>query len=324
MLFEKNRKILLLLAALAAIAAMMMAAQDMTGSSSGMIPAPADGRDRIKVVTTFTIIADMAQQVGGDRVVVESITRPGAEIHDYDPTPRDILRAQDADLVLWNGLGLERWFERFFADVRDVPEFVVSDGIAPVLIGSGAYEGQVDPHAWMSPVNAVIYVENIRRALSAVDPEGADIYSENAARYKADIRAVEESLHQRLAAIPQEKRWLLSSEGAFNYLARDLDMRPAYLWPINAEQEGTPQQVRAVIDLVRAHGIPVIFSESTISDRPARQVARETGIHYGGVLYVDSLSHERGPVPRYLDLLRVSIETIADGFEQALAAAEEE
>ena len=276
--------------------------------------AQAQARKPFRVVTTFTVIQDIAQNVAGDKAIVESITKPGAEIHDYQPTPLDIVRAQAADLVLWNGFNLERWFERFFENVKDVPSVVVTEGIEPIGIGEGPYRGKPNPHAWMSPTNALIYVENIRKALTKYDPANAETYARNAADYSAKLKALDEPLRKRLSAIPDNLRWLVSSEGAFSYLTRHYNMREAYLWPINADEQGTPQQVRKVIDLVRKTKIPVVFSESTISDRAAKQVARETGARYGGILYVDSLSAVGGPVPTFLDLLKVTVETIAKGF----------
>jgi manganese/iron transport system substrate-binding protein len=277
-------------------------------------PAQAQARKPFRVVTTFTVIQDIAQKVAGDKAIVESITKPGAEIHDYQPTPLDIVRAQAADLVLWNGFNLERWFERFFENVKEVPSVVVTEGIEPMGISEGPYTGKPNPHAWMSSSNALIYVENIRKALTKYDPANAETYARNAADYSAKLKALDEPLRNRLSAIPDNLRWLVSSEGAFSYLTRDYKMREAYLWPINADEQGTPQQVRKVIDLVRKNKIPVVFSESTISDRAAKQVARETGARYGGILYVDSLSAVGGPVPTYLDLLKVTVETIAKGF----------
>lgn len=271
---------------------------------------------KFKVVTTFTIIQNIAQNIAGDAAIVESITAPGAEIHGYDPTPKDLVKVQSADLILWNGLDLERWFTRFFQDIHDVPSVIVTTGIEPISIRDGGYKGNPNPHAWMSPTLGLIYVENIRQALVQYDPEHADTYNRNAAAYVDKIKALDTPLRERLANIPEDKRWLVTSEGAFSYLAKDYDLKEAYLWPINAEQQGTPKQVKNVIDLVRKYNIPVIFSESTISDKPAIQVSREAGIKYGGVLYVDSLSTQDGPVPTYLDLLNVTVETIAKGFEQ--------
>jgi len=274
----------------------------------------ANAQEKFKVVTTFTIIADIAANVAGDAAVVESITKPGAEIHGYQPGPRDIVKAQDADLVLWNGMNLEQWFEKFFQNVKDVPQAVLSDGVEPMGIAEGPYTGKPNPHGWMSPNNALIYVENVRKALAQHDPANEATYNANAAAYSEQIRAMDAPLRERLSQIPEVQRWLVTSEGAFSYLARDYAMKELYLWPINADQQGTPQQVRKVIDAVRANAIPVLFSESTVSDKPAKQVAKETGAAYGGILYVDSLSEADGPTPTYLKLLEVTVDTIAKGF----------
>lgn len=271
---------------------------------------------KFKVVTTFTVIQDIAQNVAGDAAIVESITKVGAEIHEYDPTPKDITRALSADLILWNGLNLELWFKRFFEDVKNVPAVVVTEGIEPMPIQEGSYKGNPNPHAWMSPTLALTYIENIRAAFVKYDPKNADIYNKNAASYIAKIKALDAPLRKRLAKIPESQRWLVTSEGAFSYLARDYNLKEAYLWPINAEQQGTPKQVKNLIDTVRKNNIPVVFSESTISDKPAKQVSKETGAKYGGVLYVDSLSTKDGPVPSYIDLLKVTVETIVEGFEK--------
>lgn len=279
-------------------------------------PAFAQASKPLRVVTTFTVIQDMAQNVAGTAAVVESITKPGAEIHDYQPTPLDVVKVQSADLVLWNGLNLERWFEKFFDNVKNVPSAVVTEGVMPMGIRGGPYEGKPNPHAWMSAANALIYVENIRKALTKADPAHADIYARNAAAYAEQIRATVAPLKVRLAKVPEGQRWLVTSEGAFSYLIRDFGWREAYLWPINADEQGSPQQVRRLIDVMRKHKIPVVFSESTVSDKPARQVAGETGARYGGVLYVDSLSAKSGAVPTYLKLLEVTVQTIANGFGQ--------
>ena len=271
---------------------------------------------KFKVVTTFTIIQDMAQNIAGDAATVESITKPGAEIHDYEPTPKDIVKAQSADLVLWNGLNLERWFEKFFQNVKDKPAVVVTEGIEPMSINEGPYTGNPNPHAWMSPSNALIYIENIKNALVKYDPQNKETYEKNAALYAQKIKALDKPLRAKLAQVPEAQRWLVTSEGAFSYLTRDYGFKEAYLWPINAEQQGTPQQVRKVIETVKANKIPVVFSESTISPKPAKQVAKESGAKYGGVLYVDSLSNKNGPVPTYVDLLNTTVSTIVKGFEK--------
>lgn len=288
---------------------------DTTKSQATNNPSPAD--DKLTVVTTFTIIQDIAQNVAGDVADVQSITKAGAEIHDYEPTPKDIAKVKDADLILHNGMNLERWFEKFYADAKDTPAVVVTEGITPIPIKAGAYKDLPNPHAWMSPSNALIYVENIKNAFIKHDPKNKDIYIANAEKYAQKIKALDEPLRAKLANLPANERWLVTSEGAFSYLAQDYELKEAYLWDINAEQQGTPQQVKALIDTVKTHKIPVVFSESTISDKPARQVAKEAGAYYGGVLYVDSLSEKDGAVPTYLDLLNVTASTVVKGFEDA-------
>jgi manganese/iron transport system substrate-binding protein len=267
-----------------------------------------------RVVTTFTIIADMAQNVAGEYATVESITKPGAEIHGYEPTPMDIVKTQKADLILWNGLNLERWFEKFFGNVKGVPSAVLTEGIEPIGIEEGPYTGKPNPHAWMSLKNAVIYVENIKKALVKIDPANEAGYAANAAAYAAKFKAIEDGVRTRLEGLPADKRWLVTSEGAFPYLARNFGMKELFLWAVNADQQGTPQQVQKVIDGVRANKIPVVFSESTVSDKPIKQVSKETGARYGGVLYVDSLTDAKGPAPTYLKLLEYNAETIVKAF----------
>lgn len=285
-----------------------------TVTASTLLTGTAWADDKMKVVTTFTVLADMARHVAGEAAEVVSITKPGAEIHGYEPTPQDIVRAQDADLILWNGLNLELWFEQFLSNLDDVPSVTLTDGIDPISIASGSYEGKANPHAWMGLDNALIYIDNIEGAFAEHDPGNAAVYAKNAEAYKKELRDTLEPLRQQISEVPEAQRWLVSCEGAFSYLARDFGMKELYLWPMNSDQMGTPQQVRAVIDGVREHDIPVVFCESTVNTAPAEQVARETGAQYGGVLYVDSLSEPDGPVPSYLELMTVTSKTIADGL----------
>lgn len=274
--------------------------------------------NKLYVVSSFTIIADIARNVAGDAAVVESITKPGAEIHDYQPTPKDILKAKKADLILWNGLNLERWYERFTHDVSHVPRVVVSEGITPLSIHSGEYAGKPNPHAWMSIDNALIYIENIRKAFVDYDPDNALVYNTNAQQYSEELIALGETFTAYIDTLPKQKRFLVTSEGAFSYLAQDLRLTEVFIWPMNADQQGTPKQIKRVVDIVNKYNIPVVFSESTVSPKPAKQIANETKAEYGGVLYVDSLSDGKGPVSTYKDMLKVTIETISLGFKKRL------
>ena len=275
-------------------------------------------KERFKVVTTFTIFADMARNIAGDKAEVVSITKPGADIHTYQPTPRDILKAENADLILWNGLNLEIWFEKFFQNIETTPSVVLTKGIEPMGISQGSYKGKPNPHAWMSPKDGLIYIENIRAAFVKYDPINAVTYNKNAKEYSQKLKSTILPIREKFLSIPQENRWLVTSEGAFSYLIRDFELKELYLWPMNSDSQGSPSQVRNVIDKVSENNIGVIFSESTISPKPAMQVAQEAGINYGGVLYVDSLSDKEGPVPTYLDLLRVTTERIVDSLRDSL------
>lgn len=285
----------------------------MTACLAGAGSAGADG-DRMKVVTTFTVLADMAQQVAGNAADVVSITKAGADIHGYEPTPRDFVRAQDADLILRNGMNLEVWFEQFLSNLGDIPSVTLTDGIAPIPVAAGGYQGMPNPHAWMSLSNAMIYIDNIASAFAEHDPANAATYRANADAYKTRLQAAVAPLRDSIALLPEDRRWLVTCEGAFSYLARDYGLKELYLWPMNADRMGTPQQIRQVIDAVRGNDIPTVFCESTVNTAPAHQIARETGATYGGELYVDSLSTADGPVPSYLDLLRMTTQTIAAGL----------
>ena len=278
--------------------------------------AGAQSTPKLNIVTTFSVLADMAQNVAGDAANVTSLIKRGAEIHNYEPTPKDIVRARRADLILWNGFNLEVWFAQFFQNLDGVPVVELTEGITPIDIYNSPYSGKPNPHAWMSQHAAFIYIDNIRDALIQYDAGNTDTYRTNATRYKRQITKTLAPIRREFEILAEESRWLVTSEGAFSYLARDFNLRELFLWPINADQQGTPKQVRAVIDTMREHNIGVIFSESTISPEPAKQIAREVGATYGGVLYVDSLSVKDGPVPTYVDLLRVTLQTILAGIKQ--------
>ncbi len=274
----------------------------------------ADITGKKKVLTTFTILADMAQNVAGDKLDVASITRIGAEIHGYEPTPSDLTKAQDADLILYNGMNLERWFEKFLGNLKDVPSVVLTEGVDPLPITEGPYGGKPNPHAWMSPQNALIYVENIRKAFVELDPDNAETYSANAAAYSEQLKAIDQQLKADLNNISAQQRYLVSCEGAFSYLARDYKLKEIYMWPINAEQQSTPKQIQSVITQVKQNDVPTVFCESTVSDEGQKEVAKTTGARFGGNLYVDSLSTQTGPVPTFLELLEYDARTITNGL----------
>ena len=272
---------------------------------------------RPKVLTTFTILADMARNVAGDRLQVESITKPGAEIHGYEFTPSDIERAAGADLIVENGLGLELWARRFTAAAGDVPTVTLTDDIEPLLIAEDAYAGRANPHAWMSPKAAQQYVDRLVEAFSLLDPEGTRQYEANAEVYKGRLQKLDAELRNALQELPAGQRLLVTCEGAFSYLARDYDLEEAYLWPVNAESQISPRRMGRLIERVRRDQVPAVFCETTVSDKAQREVARAAGSRFGGSFYVDSLSDSDGPAATLLDLQRHNVKLIRAGLGSA-------
>ncbi|WP_185737413.1 metal ABC transporter substrate-binding protein [Corynebacterium bovis] len=273
------------------------------GSTSG-------AGDRPTVLATFTILADMTREIAGDDVEVTSLTRPGAEVHGYDPSPHDIAAAHDADVIVANGLGLEHWLDTLTAD-SDAPRVTASDGVTPIPI-----EGSDDPnpHAWMSPRTARTYVDNIVRGLSEHIPSGADGFRQRGEAYARRLDTLQADMETGLSALPRTERVLVSCEGAFSYLARDAGLREGYIWPVNADGEITPDQIRRAADIVRDNHVPAVFCESTVDQGPKQQLMRETGARDGGTLYVDSLTEADGAAPTYLDLVHHDTTTIVEGL----------
>lgn len=296
----------------AAVATLLTAAAlALSGCSGGA--ANGEGDERPVVLTTFTVLADIAGEVAGEHLRVESITKVGAEIHGYEPTPGDLRRAAGADLILDNGLNLEAWFAQFVEGL-DVPHVVVSDGVEIMPIADGAAEGLPNPHAWMSALNTQVYVDNMVEAFSELDPEHADEFAANGEAYRAELQAVHDELVAELSALPENERALVTCEGAFSYLARDAGLTEQYLWAVNAEQQATPKSIARTMEFVDDNDVPAVFCESTVSDESMQQVVEATDAAFGGVLYVDSLSEPDGPVPTYLDLLRHDVDVITEGL----------
>lgn len=271
--------------------------------------------DKLVVLSTFTVISDMVREVGGERVEAISLTKPGTEIHGYEPTPQDLVRASKADIVFDNGLNLELWASKLYSALPDVPHVTLSKGVDVISISEGAYKDKPNPHAWMSPKQALIYVENIRAALTQLSPADEAYFTARATAYADSIRALDTQLEQALAALPASHRTLVTCEGAFTYLAQDYGMQELYLWAINDESQGSPQQIARVVDAVKKKQVPTVFCESTVEPRIQEEVAGASGARLGGVLYVDSLSAVDGPAPTYLKLLEHTVSTIIAGLK---------
>ena len=266
------------------------------------------------VLTTFTILADLAENVAGERLEVKSITKPGAEIHSYQFTPSDIVKTKGAKLIIENGLGLEAWISKFTMSAGSIPKVKLTDGLIPLLIEGDVYAGRPNPHAWMSPEKALYYVDKIVDAFIEIDPDGEVEFRSNASTYKAKLESLDKELRDSLSLIPKERRFLVSCEGAFSYLASDYGMKEGYLWPVNAESQVTPKRMVNLIEMIKKNDVPTIFCESTVSSEAQLEVAKSSGAAFGGTFYVDSLSGPDGPAPTYIELLRHNVRLITDGL----------
>lgn len=290
-------------------AAFIAAAMLLVGCAPAEEEATGKASGKPTVLTTFTVIQDIAQNVAGEHLTVESLTKPGAEIHGYEPTPADIRRATNADLILDNGLNLENWFSQFVED-SDAPHVTVTDGITPIDITEDEGAGLPNPHAWMSPLEVRTYVDNMVAAFSELDPEHATDFERNGEDYKNQLQEVHDGMVEELSQLPEKRRALVTCEGAFSYMARDAGLEERFIWAVNSENEATPQQISRAIEFVKENDVPAVFCESTVSDAPMQRVVEATNATYGGTLYVDSLSEEGGPVPTYLDLIKHDADVI--------------
>lgn len=265
------------------------------------------------VLTTLTVTADFARQIGGRHVRVESLTGPGVDVHGYEPSPEDLRRAHDADLIVEHGLGIDAWLLDLLAGV-ETPRTVVTRDIDPMTIATRGDETVTDPHAWMSPANATRYVDVLERDLAALVPEHADAIARNAEAYRKTLGELNDTVASTFSTLPERQRILVTCEGAFGYLAREAGLEVRYLWPINSEQQVSPAGLAAVIDAVDERDVPAVFCESTVSADLQRRVADATQADYGGTLYVDSLSEPDGPVPTYEMLIRHDLAVISAGL----------
>jgi iron/zinc/copper transport system substrate-binding protein len=277
------------------------------------------GDNKVKVVTTYSIIYDIVKNVGGDRVEVHSLAPIGSNPHEYDPLPEDVQKTADANVVFYNGLNLEAgnsWFEKLLETTGksgdDAPVFRLSEGVDAQHLTSEGKKGQEDPHAWLDVRNGIKYAENARDALIKIDPEHKDVYEKNTDAYIKQLEELHQTALDRISEIPKEKRILITSEGAFKYFSAAYGFEAGYIWEINAENQGTPQQVSAVVDFIRKKDVPVLFVETSIDPRSMEMVSRETGVPIAGKVFTDSLGKPGEDGDTYIKMMEWNINTILD------------
>jgi len=286
----------------------------------------AQAADKVKAVASFSILADMVRQVGGDRVEVMSLVPPNSDAHVFDPTPADARTLAGADIFFVNGLGFEGWIERLETSSGFKGKSVVaSEGVTPLTLDEehhhreGAHEDEsaeseheaTDPHAWQNLANGKIYVANIRDGLIAVDPEGKATYEANAAKYLAAIDQEDKAVKDALAALPPERRKIITSHDAFGYFADAYGLKIIAPEGVSTESEASAQDVAKIIRQIKEEKIPAVFLENVTDHRLLDQIARETGAKIGGTLYSDALSGPHGPAPTYLDMFRHNVSALA-------------
>ncbi|MFE1627972.1 metal ABC transporter substrate-binding protein [Brevibacillus reuszeri] len=277
--------------------------------------------DKLQVVTTYSILYDIVKNVGGDRVEIHSLAPVGSNPHEYDPLPADVQKTTDADAVFYNGLNLEAgnsWFEKLLHTAgksgQDAPVFRMSEGVAAKHLTTKGKESEEDPHAWLDIRNGIKYAENARDGLIKIDPAHKETYEQNAKKYIEQLDALHQEAVKQYNLIPKEQRVLVTSEGAFKYFSEAYNFDAAYIWEINAENQGTPEQVRQVVDVIREKKIPALFVETSIDPRSMEMVSRETGVPIVGTVFTDSLGKPGEDGDTYIKMMEWNIKTIYDGL----------
>jgi zinc/manganese transport system substrate-binding protein len=284
---------------------------------------PILAQSRIKVVASFSIIADIVNNVGGDRVEVTSLVAPNSDAHVYNPSPADARKLADAKAVFVNGLGFEGWLERLVkASGTKAPTVIVTKGIKPIVrAASGGHDhgsppGQprVDPHAWQSVANVKLYVTNIRDGLIAADPAGKAAYEANAAAYLEKLDVLDKEVRDIVAKIPAERRRVLTTHDAFGYFSAAYGIEMVAPQGVSTESEPSARDVAALITLIKNKKISGVFIENVTDPRLIQRISAETGAKGGGTLYSDALTDPKGPAPTYMDLIRHNIRTLSSAL----------
>lgn len=279
------------------------------------------GEGSLDIVTTYSVVYDIVKNVAGEHADVQNLAPIGSDPHQYDPLPEDVQAVTDADAVFYNGLNLEAgnsWFEKMIQtagkDGEDAPVFPISEGVEPKLLQSGGHKGEEDPHAWLDVQNGITYAKNARDALIKIDPDHKEAYQENAAAYIDKLEELDEKIKQKVAEVPEDKRYLITSEGAFKYFSAAYGFEAAYIWEINDENEGTPDQIKSVVDLIDEKDVPALFVETSVDPRSMETVSDETGVPIAGEIFTDSLGKPGQEGDTYIKMLEWNADMIAEGL----------
>lgn len=267
-------------------------------------------------IASISILADFARAIAGDAIRVESIVHVGGDPHTYEPVPSDSRRLANAQLVLRNGLGLERWLDKLIGRPSPSrPVATVTDGLVPHVEETGKYEGAPDPHLWMDPVLVLHYVEATRAALAARFPHHAPLFAENARKYAAELAALDREIRARMETIPPQSRKLVTTHDAFRYFGKRYGLEVlASIWGISTESEPSAREIQAIVDAVRTARVPAVFVETTVNPKLMERIASDAGTKIGQPLFGDSVGAPGTPEATYIGMMRANARAIARGL----------
>lgn len=282
-----------------------------------------EGDGKLKVVVTNSILADMAETIGQDRIELHSIVPVGKDPHEYEPLPEDVQKTSKADVIFYNGINLETggnaWFTKLVDNAgkkKDQDYFAASDGVEVIYLEGQNEAGKEDPHAWLNLENGIIYAQNIEKQLSAKDPDDQAFYQENLNKYVEKLSTLDQEAKEKFAAIPEDKKMIVTSEGCFKYFSKAYDIPSNYIWEINTEEEGTPGQIKQLVQTLRASNVPSLFVESSVNEKPMQTVSKDTDIPIYAKIFTDSVAEKGEDGDSYYAMMKWNLNKISEGLSQ--------
>ncbi|WP_276686197.1 metal ABC transporter substrate-binding protein [Gemella morbillorum] len=279
--------------------------------------------EKLKVVATNSIIADITKNIAGDKIDLHSIVPVGQDPHEYEPLPDDVKKTSQADLIFYNGINLETggnaWFTKLVQNAKKEENkdyYAVSDGVEVIYLEGQNEKGKEDPHAWLNLENGMIYAKNIAKQLSAKDPKNKDFYEANLKNYLEKLEALDKEAKQKFNNIPKEKKMIVTSEGCFKYFSKAYNVPSAYIWEINTEEEGTPDQIKALVEKLRKTKVPSLFVESSVDERPMQTVSKDTNIPIFEKIFTDSVAEPGQNGDSYYNMMKWNLDKIAEGLSK--------
>ena len=307
---KKCRYLVLLLVAIVGLVACSSQKSSSDSSSS-----------KLNVVATNSIIADITKNIAGDKINLHSIVPVGQDPHEYEPLPEDVKKTSKADLIFYNGINLETggnaWFTKLVENAQKKENkdyYAVSEGVDVIYLEGQNEKGKEDPHAWLNLENGIIYAQNIAKRLIEKDPDNKATYEKNLKAYVEKLTALDKEAKEKFNNIPEEKKMIVTSEGCFKYFSKAYNVPSAYIWEINTEEEGTPDQIKSLVEKLRKTKVPSLFVESSVDDRPMKTVSKDTNIPIHAKIFTDSIADEGEEGDSYYSMMKYNLDKISEGL----------